>query len=219
MTATLPALRPSTAPKFRSDVDTFLSRELVDAAIDIGIIVRPPLPDVCYAAFADPSGGSGDSFAAAVSHCDDGIATLDALYERRPPFNPSSAVAEIADLCRQYRCGTIAGDRYAAQFVVEAFAKEGITYCHSQRDRSQIYSDALPLFTSGRVRLLDNPRLVNQPGPFHATRDGARDRRYRLAYRTHMSDLSFCPVNEGRSQIAACYPLAGVVGFRGLPCL
>jgi hypothetical protein len=114
-------------------------------------VVRPPLPDVRYTAFADPSGGSGDSFTAAVTHCDDGIATLDAFYERRPPFNPSAVVAEISDLCRQYRCGTVTGDRYAAQFVVEAFAKEGITYCHSQRDRSQIYGDALPLFTSGRV--------------------------------------------------------------------
>jgi hypothetical protein len=46
--------------------------------------------------------------------------------------------------------------------VVEAFAKCGITYEHSERDRSAIYLDALPLFTSGRARLLDNRRLVTQ---------------------------------------------------------
>jgi hypothetical protein len=148
--------------QFRGDVETFLSRELVDAAVESGVIARPPLPDLRYTAFADPSGGAGDSFTVAISHCEADIAVLDALYERKPPFNPSAVVAEIADLSRQYRCGTIYGDRYAASWVTEAFAKEGLTYCHAQRDRSAIYGDALPLFTSGRVRLLDNQRLVNQ---------------------------------------------------------
>jgi hypothetical protein len=135
--------------QFRSDIETFLSRELVDAAIDVGTVARPPLQDLRYTAFADPSGGAGDSSTAAISHCDGDIAVLDALYERRPPFNPSAVVAEIADLLRQYRCGTIYGDRYAASWVTEAFAKEGLTYCNAQRDRSAIYGDALPLFTSG----------------------------------------------------------------------
>jgi hypothetical protein len=65
--------------EFRSDVDTFLSRELVDHAIDIGVAVRPPLSNIRYHAFADPSGGSGDSFTAAISHVDDGVAVVDAL--------------------------------------------------------------------------------------------------------------------------------------------
>ena len=88
------------------------------------------------------------------------IATV--IYERRPPFNPTGVVAEIADLLREYRIGSVTGDRYAASWVTEAFSKEGLTYCHSTRDRSAIYGEALPLFTSGRVRLLDSPRLVNQ---------------------------------------------------------
>ena len=46
--------------------------------------------------------------------------------------------------------------------MVDAFAKVGVTYEHAERDRSEAYLDALPLFTSGRVRLLDNPRLVSQ---------------------------------------------------------
>ena len=46
--------------------------------------------------------------------------------------------------------------------VVEAFAKVNITYRHSDADRSAIYLNALPLFTSGRVRLIDSSRLVAQ---------------------------------------------------------
>jgi hypothetical protein len=54
------------------------------------------------------------------------------------------------------------GDKYAAAWVVDAFAKQGISYEHSERDRSAIYLDALPLFTSGRARILDNKRLASQ---------------------------------------------------------
>jgi hypothetical protein len=45
---------------------------------------------------------------------------------------------------------------------VEAFKKELIKYRSSDRDRSALYLDVLPLFTSGRARLIDNPRLVHQ---------------------------------------------------------
>jgi hypothetical protein len=41
-------------------------------------------------------------------------------------------------------------------------ARCGINYRHSDRDRSAIYNDVLPLFNSGRVRLLDNRRLITQ---------------------------------------------------------
>jgi hypothetical protein len=63
---------------------------------------------------------------------------------------------------KSYGLSETVGDRYAAQWVVDAFAKCGITYRHSERDRSSIYLDALPLFTAGKVRLLDHKRLVSQ---------------------------------------------------------
>jgi hypothetical protein len=56
----------------------------------------------------------------------------------------------------------VVGDRYAASWTIDAFAKFGISYRHSDKDRSAVYSDVLPLFTSGRARLLDNQRLVGQ---------------------------------------------------------
>ena len=63
---------------------------------------------------------------------------------------------------KTYRCVRVTGDKYAAQWVVEAFYKVGIRYIQSEADRSAIYLDCLPLFTSGRARLIDNPRLVAQ---------------------------------------------------------
>ena len=151
-----PALyRAEYLSEWRDDLSSFISRSLLEAAVDIDVLVRPPKTDTKYFAFADPSGGAHDSFTLAIAHRDkDGSVVLDMLYERHAPFNPSEVVAEIAALLKTYRCSHVTGDKYAAQWVVEAFAKVGITYRHSEVDRSMIYLDCLPLFTSGRVRLM-----------------------------------------------------------------
>jgi hypothetical protein len=149
--------------RWRDDLSTWLSRELLEAAVDRGVYVRPPDPGINYFAGADASGGRNDSFTAAISHREgDEKIVLDALYERRAPFNPTEVVDEIIALMRQYDCTKITGDKYAAGWVTEAFAKRGGQYVQSELDRSAIYMNALPIFTSGRARLLDNPKLVSQ---------------------------------------------------------
>jgi hypothetical protein len=86
----------------------------------------------------------------------------DNLLEIRPPFSPTAAVDQAAAMFKSYGLNSCTGDAYSALWVVEAFAKVGIRYEHSERFRSEIYLDCLPLFTSGRARILDNKRLINQ---------------------------------------------------------
>ena len=156
--------------EWRDDLATFLSRDLLDAAVEPGVLVRPPLSDVAsqhgYHAFADPSGGRGDSFTMSVAHRehrDGGDRTVvDLVYERFAPFNPSEVIEEIAALLRSYRCSSVTGDKYAAEFVVEAFRHCGITYKDSKLDRSEIYIDFLPLITAGKLLLIDHPRAIAQ---------------------------------------------------------
>jgi hypothetical protein len=142
---------------------TFISRDLLEAAVDVGVIVRPPVEGVRYFAFTDASGGMNDSFTMGIAHRDkDGLMVLDLLFERRPPMNPYAVTEEIAALLKSYRCAKVVGDSYGAKWVSDAFGKAGIAYRKSEMDRSAIYLNALPLFTSGRVRLLDNPKLIAQ---------------------------------------------------------
>jgi hypothetical protein len=150
--------------EFRDDIGGWLAVEMIEAAVDRGVTVRPPASlHHSYLAGCDPSGGSGkDTFTAAISHNEYGVAVLDCLIEIKPPFDPVAAVSQIAAMLRSYNLTEVTGDRYAAEWVVSAFASAGITYRHSERDRSAIYSDCLPLFTSGRARLLDHPKLVSQ---------------------------------------------------------
>jgi hypothetical protein len=149
--------------QFRSDIESFLPLKTVEACIERGVISRPPKPGVHYFGFADAASGTGkDSFVAAIAHREAEEIVLDLAHEIKPPFNPQSAIAESASLFKNYRIGRVVGDKYAAGFVVEGFQKNGITYAYSERDRSQIYLEALPTLTSGRAKLLDNKRMVTQ---------------------------------------------------------
>lgn len=47
--------------QFRTDVESFISREAVDAVVTSGVFELPRMFGVDYVAFVDPSGGSADS--------------------------------------------------------------------------------------------------------------------------------------------------------------
>jgi hypothetical protein len=147
--------------QFRCDVGEFLSREVVEACVSRGAHERAPISGVKYFGFADPSGGSSDSFTLAVAHREDERIVVDAIRERRPPFSPESVVAEFAGLVKSYRAG-LRGDRYAGEWPREAFRRHGVEYMVAGKDRSAIYVEALPLFNSGKVDLLDHQRCASQ---------------------------------------------------------
>jgi hypothetical protein len=150
--------------EFRDDIGGWLPLEVIEHAVDRGLTVRPPAMHrrVAYTSFCDPSGGVKDSFTCAIAHEENSIAVLDCVLEIKAPFNPTSATQQVANLLKNYGITSTRGDRYAAAWTADGFAAFGIRYQHSERDRSAIYLDCLPLFTSGRVRLLDNQRLVSQ---------------------------------------------------------
>jgi hypothetical protein len=165
--------------EWRDDLSSYVPRELIEGAVDNGVKVRPPVPGVRYSAFADPSGGVSDSFCASVSHREgfDGESVIiDCVIEIPAPCNPVEAARQIAMTLKQYGITSVTGDRYSAGFAVDAFARFGCTYLHSDRDRSQIYIDALPLFTSGCARLVDNRKLVTQLSQLERKTTSGRDR-------------------------------------------
>ena len=148
--------------EFRTDIESFVSREAVDAAIVPGRLELPPIEGVRFYAFVDPSGGAQDSMTLAVAHVEDETAILDAVREIRPPFSPDSVVGDFVDLLRRYQLSEVTGDRYGGEFVREQFERRGVTYRVSERSKSEIYRELLPLLNSRRIELLDLPRLHAQ---------------------------------------------------------
>jgi hypothetical protein len=151
--------------EFRQSVSAYLDRKVVERAIDDGI--RQPLPGITYHAFVDVAGGSGsDSFVCAVGHLrrDDGadVCVIDAVWFVAPPFDPDDATKRCAAFLRGWNVNAVTGDSYAAMWPVTSFGKNGIVYSASPLSKSEIYLHTLPLWTAGRVRLIDNPKIVDQ---------------------------------------------------------
>jgi hypothetical protein len=77
---------------FRTDVQTFVAREVVEACVSTGCYERPPSPDLFYSAFCDPSGGSSDSMTLAIGHKEGDTVIIDALRARwRTPLSCATA--------------------------------------------------------------------------------------------------------------------------------
>lgn len=147
---------------FRRDVEAFLDREAVQAVTIGGRRELPPVDGLRYLAFVDPSGGAGDSFTLAIAHREDSRAVLDLVRERRAPFSPDEVVREFAEALVPYGVGYVTGDRYAGGWPRERFSDHGIGYEPSERTKSDIYREMLPLVNAGRAELLDLPRLAAQ---------------------------------------------------------
>ena len=118
---------------WRDDVSAFVSRDVVDALIEDGVVSRPPLPHQWYTAYCDPAGGSGeDSFTAAVAHRVGERVVLDAILEFRPPFNPENVVREVSATLKTYRVFRAFADRYGGGFPPAA-SRHGMTIDPSPR--------------------------------------------------------------------------------------
>jgi hypothetical protein len=152
---------------FRSDIESYIKREAVQACVIPGRYELPPISDVCYHAGFDAAGGSGsDEQTLAISHSEfrDGRWThvLDFITSVKPPFSPQEVVEQFCLILKRYGITRVHGDRYAGEWPREQFVKHEIEYVLTDKAKSDLYRELLPFINSGSVELLDNAKLVNQ---------------------------------------------------------
>ena len=162
---------------FRSDIAEFVSLAVLEACTADGLFEIPPVRNTAYLAFCDPSGGSSNSMTLAIAHReDDGVAVLDCVREVMAPFSPEIVVEDFCRTLAAYGVAKVCGDRYAGEWPAEQFAKRNVTYEPSEKVKSDIYRDMLPLLNSRKCELLDNRRLISQlHGLERRTARGGRD--------------------------------------------
>jgi hypothetical protein len=148
--------------EFRKDVETFVSREIVEACVVPGRHEIAPQYNLTYAAFVDPSGGSSDSMTLAIAHEYHGRVVIDAIREQAAPFDPDKTVASFAQTLREYRVHMVRGDRYGGEWPAERFRKHGIEYRPADLTKSELYQAFLPRLNAATVELLDHERSVKQ---------------------------------------------------------
>jgi hypothetical protein len=109
--------------QFRTDVESFIDRDVVESCVESGCFEIPPCGKLYYG-FVDASGGSGgDSMTMAVSHMEGDIAVLNCIRERRPPFSPSEVCEEFSAAFKSYGLARVTADHWGTGFVKEGFLR------------------------------------------------------------------------------------------------
>jgi hypothetical protein len=151
--------------EFRTDLESFVDQEIVDACTEIGCYERAAAQSQGnrYFAFVDAAGGSGaDSMTMAIAHKEGDIAVLDAVRERKPRFSPEDVAAEFSDLMKSYGVREAEADKWGGDWVIEGFRKHGVTIKPSAKPKSDIYRELLPLLNARKCDLLDHKVLAKQ---------------------------------------------------------
>ena len=153
--------------EFADDVAAFLPAAWVTDAVVAHRHELPPQSGVRYFAGVDPSGGGADNFALAVVYAEDSGRVVQDVMKGRGRVGTQApdlagVVAEYAAILDRYGCSSVVGDKYAGQWVRQAFADVGIQYRDVDRDRSSYYLEVEPLFSQGRIDVLDHPTLVRE---------------------------------------------------------
>jgi hypothetical protein len=151
---------------FRDDITGFLTDALIDAAVEHDRPLElPPRGGVHYRAFTDSAGGVGqDAYTVAIASKDGaGRVVIDVVRGTSGKFDPQSVTWEYAQLLKEYGgLRQVTGDSYGAEWVATAWQQCGVTYIRSERTKSELYLEALPLFTRGLMRLPDHPKLLRE---------------------------------------------------------
>ncbi len=152
--------------EFRTDIESFLSREQLEPCIRAGGAL-PARAGVQYFAAADSSGGVADSYTLGIGHREmrDGrpLCVVDRVEERRAPFDPRGVTRDFAALARAYNVHTVHGDRYSASWTSGAWEAEGFRYVPSELTASELFRALVPALLAGDVELPgDDERLIGQ---------------------------------------------------------
>lgn len=128
--------------QFRSDVEQFLTVELVEAAQRAKPMELPRQPGVQYVGFVDPGGGGADEFTLSIGHRDGERLVVDIVTGRKG--NPAAITADFCGVLRSYGVTRVSGDRYAGAWVPTEFARHGIEYQSAPGTRSELYASLAP---------------------------------------------------------------------------
>jgi hypothetical protein len=147
--------------QFRSDIGAFLEDELIDRAVEFG---RPlelaPSSDIVYRAFTDMAGGGADASTFCILHRHGERYIADAIRGRHG--DPHEALLEFVTLAKQYRCRSVTGDAYGAEWVAGAYRAAGLEYHKSPLTRSELYLEGRIVFARGVISIPDQPQLLRE---------------------------------------------------------
>ncbi|HUZ74548.1 MAG TPA: hypothetical protein VMU87_16305 [Stellaceae bacterium] len=149
--------------RFRDDVQSFLSYDLIERAAVIDAGGLPPSRGVEYACGIDTSAGRRDAMAMAIAHrTTAGRIVVDLVYGRKPPFDSAETFEEFTEIALRYGVHTVHIDSFAAELFVSAAPSHGIRAAVVQTPKSTMYLEAEHPFAQGTIDIPRHPVLMSE---------------------------------------------------------
>jgi hypothetical protein len=149
----------------RSDVARFIDSTLLDPLTrasprDVPYTpVSPQGAQYDYRAGLDVSGGRGDATAAAVARLDGERVMICAVRHWPAPHDPLEVARRVASFLKEYGITSAVADQYGAGIVESVYREAGVHLIAAEQSRSDTYLAMLPLLTTGRMEIPDDPTL------------------------------------------------------------
>jgi hypothetical protein len=156
------AARAEWGGEFRSDLEDLFDFDAITRCVVPDRMELPPLADLHYQVFVDPSGGRKDAFTVGIAHRDGERCVVDVVRAWKAPFNPGGVTVECAELLREYRVTRVVGDRYAGEWPREAFRSEKIGYDVADKPKSDLYLALVASVHSERIELPENQTMLRE---------------------------------------------------------
>lgn len=162
--------------QWRDDVCEFLPLSVIEAVVKKGRKELLPKTGESYFGFVDCSGGRNEDSAIAIGHKKDSKIIVDYIKRYKAPHNPYAIIKIMCDTLRKYKIRRVIGDNYGAEFVAQAFQKNGIGYEKCSLPKSQLYLELIPTICSHAIELLDDETSIGQLASLERrTRSGGKD--------------------------------------------
>lgn len=154
--------------QFQDSLTGFLSSELLQEAVTLGVAERKPEPLNYYLAAIDPAFRQ-DSFAFCIGHATDDGVVLDLIRRWTPekgrPVDPAEVIPAIAKILKDYNVRVVYGDQYQFEALNKLALDAGFTIelvKFSATKKSSIYGNLQQLVNTKRLKLLDHPETLQE---------------------------------------------------------
>lgn len=150
--------------EFRDSIASYVDRATVESCTRPRPIILPPEKGKQFTAFVDPAGGgsgsNADHFTLSIGYKEKEKVIVCGVWGKRG--NPAAITEEFSQILKAYGCKKAYSDKYAGQYPATEFKRHGITLKYTDKNRSQLYTELLPMLNTGQIELPADTVLINQ---------------------------------------------------------
>lgn len=152
----------------KSSISHAFDKDAVRDSKNIGVGEIPYDYQKFYVAFVDASGGGQNAYSLSIAYKELQLLengefqeiVVQVLKKATSFAHTKITTAQYAGYCKKYNIYQVVGDKYSGDWVSNEFLSNGIVYEKCDKNKSDLYKNAIPIINQRRVKYLDDGKTV-----------------------------------------------------------